>query len=336
MKVLLYTEGEKLFSKSGLGKAIHHQMQALEYENIEYTTNIQDNYDIVHINWYGPNSFALAKIAKKKGKKIVYHAHSTEEDFKNGFIFCKQISPAFKKWLIKCYSLGDVIITPTPYSKKLLEGYGIEKKIYAISNGIDLDKFKRDEKLGKRFREKYHYKETDKIIIGVGLYIERKGIVDFVELAKRLPEYQFIWFGYSPLSAATKEVREAVKTKLDNLKFPGYVPQQEIVDAMNGCDLYLFPTFEETEGIPIIEACACKTPALIRDIPIFEDWLEDGKNVYKAKNVDEMEEKIAKIINQELPYLGEEAYQVAKERDIKEIGKQLRKVYEEVLKKENE
>ena len=332
MKVLLYTEGEKLFAKSGLGKAIHHQMQALEYEHIEYTTNIQDNYDIVHINWYGPNSFALAKIAKKKGKKIVYHAHSTEEDFKNGFIFCKQISPAFRKWLIRCYSLGDVIITPTPYSKRLLEGYGIKNKIYAISNGIDLDKFKRDDSLGKKFRNRYQYQETDKVIIGVGLYIERKGIVDFVELAKRLPDYQFIWFGYSPLSAATKEVREAVKTKLDNLKFPGYVSQEEIVEAMNGCDLYLFPTFEETEGIPIIEACACKTPALIRDIPIFEDWLEDGKNVYKAKNIDEMEEKIIKIINRDLPYLGENAYQVAKERDIKAIGKKLRKVYEEVLK----
>ena len=30
MKVLLYTEGEKMFSKSGLGKAIKHQMKALE------------------------------------------------------------------------------------------------------------------------------------------------------------------------------------------------------------------------------------------------------------------------------------------------------------------
>ena len=333
MKVLLYTEGEKLFAKSGLGKAIKHQMRALESEGIEYTTSLQDDYDIVHINFYGPNSFALAKIAKKKGKKVVYHAHSTEEDFKNGFIFCKQISPAFKKWLIKCYSLGDVIITPTPYSKRLLEGYGITNKIYAISNGIELDKFKLDKKARETFRKRYHYQKEDKVIIGIGLYIERKGIVDFVELAKRLPEYKFIWFGYSPLSAATKEVREAVNTKLDNLVFAGYVEQEIIIEAMNGCDIYLFPTFEETEGIPIIEACACKTTAIIRDIPIFEDWLEDGVNVYKAKNIDEFEDKIKKVMNHELPPVGEEAYKVAEERDIKKIGKQLREVYEEVLKK---
>ena len=332
MKILLYTEGEKLFSKSGLGKAIKHQMRALEYENIEYTTNIKDDYDIVHINFYGLKSYRLAKKAKKKGKGVVYHAHSTEEDFKRGFIFSNQIAPLFKKWLIKCYSRGDIIVTPTPYSKKLLENYGIKKKIVAISNGIELDKFQKNKELGEEFRKKYNLSKEDKVIIGVGLYIERKGIVDFVELAKRMKEYKFIWFGYSPLSATTKKVRDAVNTKLDNLTFAGYVEQMEIVKAMNGCDIYIFPTFEETEGIPIIEACACKTNAIIRDIPIFEDWLTDGVNVYKAKDIDEFEDKIRKIMNKELPYLGEEAYKVAQERDIKTIGKKLKDVYEEVLK----
>ena len=332
MKVLLYTEGEKMTSNSGLGKAIKHQMKALESANVEYTTNLKDDYDIIHINFYGPRSYHLAKKAHRKGKKVVYHAHSTEEDFRSGFIFCKQLAPLFKRWLIKCYSLGDVIVTPTPYSKRLLEGYGIKKKIYAISNGIELDLFKKDEAAGERFRKEYNYKKEDKVIIGIGLYITRKGIVDFVELAKRMPEYKFIWFGYSPLAAATEDVRKAVNTKLDNLVFAGYVKQQVIKDAMNGCDVYLFPTYEETEGIPIIEACACKTTAIIRDIPIFEEMLEDGKNVYKAKTVDEFEEKIRGVITGKLKKVGESAYKVAEERDIKIVGEQLKKVYEEVLK----
>ena len=332
MKVLLYTEGEKMTSNSGLGKAIKHQMKALESANVEYTTNLKDDYDIIHINFYGPRSDHLAKKAHRKGKKVVYHAHSTEEDFRSGFIFCKQLAPLFKRWLIKCYSLGDVIVTPTPYSKRLLEGYGIKKKIYAISNGIELDLFKKDEAAGERFRKEYNYKKEDKVIIGIGLYITRKGIVDFVELAKRMPEYKFIWFGYSPLAAATEDVRKAVNTKLDNLVFAGYVKQQVIKDAMNGCDVYLFPTYEETEGIPIIEACACKTTAIIRDIPIFEEMLEDGKNVYKAKTVDEFEEKIRGVITGKLKKVGESAYKVAEERDIKKVGEQLKKVYEDVLK----
>ena len=331
MKVLLYTEGEKLFSKSGLGKAIKHQMRALEYEGIEYTTNVKDDYDIVHINYYGPNSYALAKKAHKKGKKVVYHAHSTEEDFRNSFIFSKQIAPLFKKWIIKCYSLGDVIITPTPYSKRLLEGYGISKKIYAISNGIELDKFKKNKELRDRFRKEYNIKEDEKVIIGVGLYIERKGILDFVELAKRLPEYKFIWFGYSPLSASPKKIREAVTTRRDNLLFAGYVEQKKIVEAMNGCDLYLFPTLEETEGIPIIEACACETNAIVRDIPIFEGWLKDGVNVYKAKDVDDFEKKIKAFLSGKLKPVTKEGRKVAEERDLRIIGEKLKAVYEDLM-----
>ena len=334
MKVLLYTEGLKTIGKSGLGKAIKHQMKALDSQNIKYTLDVNDDYDILHINTYFLKSYFLAKKAKKNGKKIVYHAHSTEEDYKNGFILSKQTSKLFKWWLIKCYSLGDVIVTPTPYSKKLLSSYkGLEnKKIYSISNGIELEFFKRDEKKGREFRKKYDISDTEKVIIGIGLYIERKGIVDFVELAKRLPEYKFIWFGYSPLAAATKPVRKAVNTKLDNLFFPGYVERDVIKGAMSGADLYIFPTFEETEGIPIIEACACKQNAIVRDIPIFDGWLEDGKNVYKAKDVDEFEKKIKMFFDGELPSVVDEAYKVAVERDLKTVGKKLKQVYTDVMK----
>lgn len=334
MKILLYAEGLKTIGKSGLGKAIKHQMRALEDEKIEYTLNPKDDYDILHINTWFIKSYFMAKRAKRKGKKVVYHAHSTEEDYKNGFILAKQTSKLVKWWLIKCYSLGDVIVTPTPYSKKILQGYkGLEnKKIYAISNGVELDFFEKNKKYGEEFRKKYGYTKNDKVIIGIGLYIERKGIVDFVELAKRMPEYKFIWFGYSPLTVATRPVRRAVNTKLDNLAFAGYVERDMIRAALNGCDLYLFPTLEETEGIPIIEAISCGTDAIIRDIPIFDDWLEDGKNVYKAKDIDEFEKKIKKFLNGNLKSVAKNAYPLAVERDQKNIGKQLKEVYQEVQK----
>ena len=334
MKILLYTENAKLNSKSGLGRAFEHQMTALTNEDIPFTLNLKDDYDILHINTWFLRSYFIAKKAKRKGKKVVYHAHSTEEDYKNGFILANQTSKLIKWWLIKCYSLGDVIVTPTIYSKRLIEKYkGLEnKKIYAISNGVDLTFFKHNKEYGQTFREKYGFSDTDKVVVGIGLYIERKGIVDFVELANRMPEYKFIWFGHSPLAAATKKVRKAVNTKLDNLIFAGYVEKDMIRSALNGCDLYVFPTLEETEGIPIIEAMACKAPSLIRDIPIFDEWLIDGKNMYKAKDVDEFEIKIKKILNNELPSLVDNYSSVVEERDMKNIGKQLKEVYEEVLK----
>ena len=331
MKVLLYTEFENQIKKSGLGKAINHQMQALDDNNIPYTRNEKDDYDIIHINFYGLKSYFMAKKAKKKNKKVIYHAHSTEEDFRNSFKFSNQLAPIFKWWICKCYKLGNHIITPTPYSKKLLEGYGL-KNISAISNAIDTNFFKKDELLGEKKKKKYNFKETDKVVMGIGLYLERKGILDFVELAKRLPQYKFIWFGYTDLKLVPKKIRKAVTTNLPNLIFAGYVEPEMIKGALSGADLYIFPTLEETEGIPIMEACACKQKALIRDIPVFEGWLNDSKNVYKAKDIDEFEIKIKKILNNELPDLTEEAYKVALNRDVKKVGTELIKVYEDVLK----
>lgn len=331
MKVLLYTEFEKMNRKSGLGKAIKHQKQALKDNHIEYTTDVKcTDYDILHINYYGPKSYYLAKKAKKQGKKVIYHAHSTEEDFRNSFILSNQVAPLFKKWLCKCYRLGDHIVTPTTYSKKILENYNLNRPITAISNGIDMKFFERNEEKGKKFRKDFGYKDTDKVIMGVGLYLERKGILTFVELAKRLPEYKFIWFGYSPLTFSPKKVKKAVRTKLDNLVFAGYVEPDVLRGAYSGADLYLFPTLEETEGIPILEALTEKIPTIVSNIPIF-DFLEDGKHVYKASNVDEFEEKTIGILEGKLPSLVEEGYKMVAPREIKRAGKQLADLYKKVL-----
>lgn len=330
MKVLLYTENEKMLSKSGLGKAVRHQQKALEDNGMEYTKNPKDDFDIVHINWYGIKSYRLAKWAKKRGKKVVYHAHSTEEDFRNSFKLSNTIAPLFKKWLIKCYSLGDVIITPTPYSKGLLEGYGL-KNIKAVSNGIDTGFFVKDEKAGEKFRKKYGYGPGDKVVMAIGLYLERKGILDFVELAKAMPEYKFIWFGYTDLKLVPAKIKRAVNTKLANLKFAGYVEADMIKAALSGADLYIFPTLEETEGIPILEACACRQKALIRDIGVFEGWLKDGINVYKAKNLEGFKTKIRDILEGRVKDLTEEAYKLALKKDTKIVGKQLIEIYKELI-----
>lgn len=331
MKVLLYTEVEKIVAKAGIGKAIKHQQKALKSAHVSYTLDPRDDYDVVHLNLYGLRSYFLARYCHRKGIKVVYHAHSTEEDFRNSFVLSNQIAPTFRTWITTCYKQGDYIITPTPYAKRLLENYGLKQPITAISNGIDLDFFS-PSKAEKIFRKKYGFKKDDVVIVGIGLYIERKGILDFVELARRMPEYQFVWFGHLNKAVVPDKIRKVLNINLPNLIFPGYVEPTMIRSALNEADLYIFPTLEETEGIPAMEACAMKCDAIIRDIPVFDEWLEDGVNIYKAKDIDDFEIKIKKIINKELPSLVEEGYKVAQSRDIKKVGEQLKGVYEEVLK----
>lgn len=317
--------------KSGVGRAIIHQKKALELNDVPYTTDPNDDYDIVHINTIFPQSYLAAKKAHKEGKKVVMHAHSTEEDFRNSFIGSNMAAPLFKQWLITCYRQGDIILTPTPYSKSLLDRYHIGRRIIPISNGIELDYFKPEKSWRKDFRKEFGFSETDKVIIAVGLYIERKGILDFVEIAKEMPDYKFVWFGFTNLNTVPAKIKEAVTTKVDNLYFPGYYPRNLLRKAYAGADLFFFPTYEETEGIVLLEALAAKIPVLIRDIPIYQGWFEDGKNVYKGMNNDDFKEKITGIVDNRLPNLTKEGYKVAQERSIQNIGKELKKIYEELL-----
>lgn len=334
MKVLLHTGKFKEVEKSGVGRAIVHQKKALDLMHIPYTTDVNDDYDIVHINTIFPESLRLAKKSKKQGKKVIFHAHSTEEDFRNSFKLSNAVSPLFRQWLKSCYGSADLLITPTEYSKRLLEKYDLNKEIIAISNGIDLDFFDINKCHPEEFRKKYGYKKDDKVIMSVGLYIERKGILEFLELARRLPEYKFIWFGYTKPSLIPENISKAIRNKTDNVTFPGYVNSNDLKDAYAGCDIYIFPTKEETEGIVLLEALALKTKTIISDIPIYDNWLQDGVNVYKAKNVDEFEDKIKRIIKGKLPDVTSNGYKIAKERDIKSVGRKLKKVYEYILEKD--
>ena len=327
MKILLYAGSLKLVEKSGVGQAIFHQKQALESVGIPVTFNQAEDFDAVHINTIFLNSFFMSKKCKRKGKKVIYYAHSTKEDFKNSFKGSNLIAPLFKWWIKRCYKTADVLITPTEYSKALLESYGIRKKIYPLSNGMDLKNYKRSADGGRRFREKYGFTPGDKVIISVGHYMNRKGIKDFVELARELPEYHFIWFGYTPPSARTRDVNEALKTKLPNLHFPGFATQEELKEAYSGSDLFLFLTHEETEGIVLLEALAMRLPVLIRDIPIYRNWFTDGENAYKAAAISGFKEKIQGILSGELPSTVEKGYETVSERDIHTVGQRLKEIY---------
>lgn len=336
VKVLLYFEGEKLLSKSGIGRALDHQKRALTAWGVDYTTDPADDYDILHINTYGPKSEWMVQQAKKAGKKVIYHAHSTEEDFRNSFIGSNQLAPLFKKRLIHLYKKGDHLITPTPYAKRLLEGYGLTQPIAPISNGIDLKKYYPDPKKEAAFREYFNLAPDQKVIISVGLFFKRKGIIDFIEIAKRLPQYTFIWFGEVPLLSIPRDIRQLVtKDHPENVIFPGYIKGDVIEGAYSGADLFFFPSYEETEGIVVLEALASKQQVLLRDIPVYEGWLEDRKNCYMGRGNQEFIELIPQLVEKQLPDLTKSGYKTAQDRDIRQVGRELIAVYEHVLGKES-
>ena len=332
MKVLLYFENEKQISNSGIGRALSHQLKACALAGVETTIDPDcEDYDILHINTIGINSNAMVKKARNLGKKVIYHAHSTEEDFRNSFVLSNQVAPIYKIYISNLYSSADYILTPTPYSKSLLENYGITVPIQAISNGIDLSTFADDPQKRYAFRKYFDLDPYEHVIMSVGWFFERKGILDFIEVAKRMPQYKFIWFGQLPNLTTPAHIRDAVDNAPDNVIFPGYVKGPIIQGAYHSADVFFFPSYEETEGIVVLEAFASKAQVLVRDIGVYQGWLNHGVNCYKGHTNDEFVEIIDKLIRHQLPATRNGGYHSAVERRLENIGAQLKDVYTRVL-----
>ncbi|WP_165211615.1 glycosyltransferase [Streptococcus tangpeifui] len=331
MKVLLYLEGEHLIGKSGIGRAIKHQQKALEMAGIPYTTDSkEDDYDIVHINTYGPKSLALLNSAKKQGKKVIVHGHSTMEDFRNSFIGSNLVAPVFKTYLKKIYQAADYIITPSEYSKSLIQNYGVTTPISAISNGIDLPKYQPSSAKEKAFRDYFEIKEGQKVVISAGLYFKRKGIFDFVKVAEKMPEVRFIWFGKINELVIPADIRKVVeKDHPANVLFPGYFKGDIFEGAMSGADAFFFPSYEETEGIVVLEALASHQSVVLRDIPVYKGWIDES-SAELCHNNDEFITSLYRTINKEIDKR-DAGYQVATTRSLENVSKQLAAVYQKVM-----
>ena len=330
MKVCLYGGSLHIVEKSGVGQAIFHQKAMLESVGVQTSFDQTHAADVIHINTVFPDSFFKAILCRLQGKKIIYYGHSTMEDFKNSFKGSTALAPLFKRWIMLCYTRGDVIITPTTYSHKILKSYGIKKPIFALSNGIDTTHFQFDPDRRSRFRATYHIADKEKAVLSVGHFIARKGLSDFIEMARQNPTVRFFWFGHTNLKLVPEDIRTAIENAPDNLTFPGYVENDALRDAYCGCDAFLFMSHEETEGIVVLEALSCKIPVIVRDIPVYRDWLTNKVHVYKASDLPSFQTTLNGVLSGTYPDLRQAGRAVAESRNIAQMGTALLDIYKEM------
>lgn len=331
MKVLLYFESQDKIKTSGIGRALKHQIQALTSNGVEYTLDPKDSFDIAHINTYFPKAKHLVKKLKRKGVPVIVHGHSTVEDFRNSFRGWKLMSLWFNPNLKWFYSHADHIITPSAYSKELIDSYNLGTSVEFISNGIDPKLYEYKKEDVDAFKEFFKIKENEKVIIGVGFPFNRKGLKDFFEVAKSFPDIKFIWFGALAKILTQHNILKAIKHRPENVLMPGYIDNKIIRGAYHYAECLFFPSYEETEGIVVLESLASHCVTLVRDIGVYKDWLEDGRDCYKAKNNAEFVEKIKKIISSDNSKIKENGMKLVNERSLEVVGKELKGAYQRVL-----
>ena len=330
LKVNIISESVFTVQGHGVHTAFLETRDALRKIGAEVETNSKKDCDIVHIHTVG--LYSLLKLLKNKNKAVVT-AHVVPNSFVGSLALAKLWLPLAKIYLRYFYNQAKAVIAVSPEVKKELIALGVKQKIYILSNSVNLDKFKKDEKETLTLRKKYGIKKSDFVAITVGQVQPRKGVTTFIKVARVLPDIQFIWAGGIPfkfLAADYRKMKKVQKEAPRNVHFTGVLKFDEMPSYYNAADMLFFPSLQETFGFAIIEAGACRLPLLLRNLEIYEPIFNG--NFIKG-NETNFKNYIIKLKTDKNFYreYSDKACKLAQQYENVKMAKDLVKIYKEVL-----
>ncbi|MDF9867826.1 1,2-diacylglycerol-3-alpha-glucose alpha-1,2-galactosyltransferase [Bacilli bacterium PM5-3] len=289
----------------GVGSAYIEQVKLVEEGSkgkFKVYVNDKNIHDIQHHHTINYGNFVKLK---RGGSINVTYVHFLPHTLDGSIKLPKLIFDVFKKYVIRFYRSSDALVVVNPIFIDELIKYGIEKeKIHYIPNFVSKENFFHEsEEVIEKTKLKYDIPLDKKIILGVGQVQTRKGVLDFIEVAKSLPEIMFVWcggFSFGNITDGYKELKEISENPPTNVKFLGIVPREEMNDIYNIADILFVPSYNELFPMAILEAVNSGVPLLLRDLELYKDIL--FQKYLSANSNDKFIEAIEFLLNDEKEY----------------------------------
>lgn len=338
IKLTMFSSANKVAGQ-GVGSAYSELVHLLR-------TRCSDKFDI-EINRYRKSQlshyhtidplFFLSTFSRQRGRKIGY-VHFLPETLEGSLKIPQPFRGLFYRYIIAFYKRMDQLVVVNPSFIDKLIAYDIPReRITYIPNFVDSDRFHNvslEEK--KQLRKKYHLDQQKFTVLGSGQVQERKGVPDFIRLAKQNPDVQFIWaggFSFGRLTDGYSELKQVVDNPPANLWFTGIVSRDEIAELNDLADLFLLPSYNELFPMSVLEAFSCGTPVMLRDLDLYHSIIEGDYE--PAKDVNEMQMKLTLLRNDpaRLAHWQERAQVAAHEYSKEHLLKVWTAFYEEQVRK---
>jgi glycosyltransferase involved in cell wall biosynthesis len=96
----------------------------------------------------------------------------------------------------------------------------------------------------------------------------------------------------------TPKVREAAQTSgfADRIHFTGFVIDDQLLELYNACDCFVFPSFYEGFGLPILEAMACGRAVACSNTAAMPEVADGAGILFDPHSVDEIERAMSDIL----------------------------------------
>ena len=216
--------------------------------------------DIIH--FYLPSWFCRRGEDIARQMKIpavaAFHLQPENITYSIGLGKCKWASDFLYRYFYRTfYNRFHHIHCPSQFIAEQLKKYGYDAQLWVISNGID-EKFR--PKTVQRppiFRDKF-------VILMIGRLSGEKRqdlLIRAAMYSKYRDKIQLVFAGRGPKEKAYRRLSR----HLPNEPIFRFYPQDELVDLINACDLYVHASDAEIEGVSCIEAMACGLVPVISD-----------------------------------------------------------------------
>ncbi|GCD08496.1 glycosyltransferase family 4 protein [Clostridium tagluense] len=266
----------------GVGSAYLEQVNLVKNgldKEYKVVTNKKVRAEIMHYHTIDFKHYLSIPFAKKKGVTVGY-VHFLPETIEGSIKLPKLIEKIFYKYIISFYNRMDYLVTVNPNFITKLEAYNIDrKKITYIPNFVSEEKFynlsTEDICIAK---EKLKIEKDAFVVLGVGQIQTRKGVIDFIDIARKMPEVQFIWaggFSFGNITDGYKELKDQIEHAPKNILFTGIVERDLMNDIYNVSNVLFMPSYNELFPMSILESMNTYTPILLRDLELYEDILFD-------------------------------------------------------------
>jgi 1,2-diacylglycerol-3-alpha-glucose alpha-1,2-galactosyltransferase len=266
----------------GVGAAYIEQVNLLKKSNlINLYYRPKKNIDVIHIHTINFQYYLMMLATHKP--KIVY-VHFLPSTLAGSIRLPKMFFSVLIWYVKKFYRLADQLVVVNPSFIDPLKKLGIASNhIKFIPNYVSDKDFSTNESF-ESIRRKVNFSRFT--ILGVGQVQTRKGILDFAEIARQLPQFDFVWvggFSFKGLTDGYELLKEVVDHPPSNLRFTGIVPRESMKNYYQACDVFFLPSFEELMPMSVLEAAVMNKPILLRDLelyrPVFFDYFMHAKDV---------------------------------------------------------
>ncbi len=186
--------------------------------------------------------------------------------------------------------------------KNIFENENIKEKTSVVYCGID-SKFKQSDKALTIEYLVPKFNISRKFILYVGTVEPRKNIVGLLKAFKILKTkymipHQLLLVG--PKGWKTAQIIKIYRKfsfRENDVKFLGYVGENDLVRLYGGADLFVIPSFYEGFGMPPLEAMGCGLPVVASNIAIFREVLGEAALLVDPLNSGEIAECIYKVLS---------------------------------------